>query len=448
MHDMAHSAHTNQQRTPADSLTVRGGRTLSGTATVDGSKNAALPLLAAAAVLGRPVTLTNLPTSSDTAALAALISAAGNLVVASPDGAHTMHVTPARDQRGPVDRALAARIRASYYLVPAQLDCGVADLPWPGGCAVGHRGMELHFAVYEAFGDTVHTSDDGYRITSTKSQARTPVEITLPFPSRGATVVALLRALVAHRPLLLHMPSLCPEVTGLVEALRLADHHAAYLPDGTLSFEPGVACPVRWKVPGDKIEAATLLVAMAATGGHGRILGVDPHHLTPFIELLTKAGFVVEAIPGGVELGADFHLTGTPINAIASLDTLGDADGLDADFEPPLMALAMTVPGVHSFADEINRGRHANLVPQLRRLGAVIFEESATACRVSGPQRLVGADVVAEDIRTGAALLLAALVAEGTTVVARLSQVRRGYADLPGKLCALGADITDTAGVV
>ncbi|MEU4511800.1 hypothetical protein AB0G05_20090 [Nonomuraea wenchangensis] len=432
-----------QQRTPADTLTVCGGRPLSGTAAVDGSKNAALPLLAAAAVLGRPVTVTNLPTSLDVTALAALIGEAGNMVVASSFGADTMHVTPARDQLGHVDRALAARIRASYYLVPALLGHGVADLPWPGGCAVGDRGMELHFAVYQAFGDTVHTDADGYRITNGRVRARTLVEIKLPFPSRGATVVALLRAMVAHRPLLLHAPSFSPEVTGLVDALRLADHYAIYQADDTLYFEPGMPCPVRWKVPGDKVEAATLLCAMAATGGYGRILGVDPHHLAPFIELLTKAGFAVEAISGGVELGADFHLTGTPINAIASLDTLSDADGLDADFEPPLMSLALTQPGEHAFADEINPGRHANLLSQLRRLGAVITEDSPTACRLTGPQKLTGAHVEALDIRTGSALVVAALAAEGTTVVTRVSQLRRGHADLPGKLRALGADITD-----
>ncbi|MFG2077005.1 hypothetical protein [Nonomuraea maritima] len=428
---------------PADTLTVRGGRTLSGTATVDGSKNAALPLLAAAAALGRPVTLTNLPTSSDVAALATLIAEAGNLVVASPDGAHTMHVTPARDQRGPVDRELAARIRASYYLAPALLNYGVANLPWPGGCAVGNRGMELHFAVYEAFGDTVHTSDDGYRISAAKGQARTPVEIKLPFPSRGTTVVALLRALVAGRPLLLHTPSLSPEVTGLVEALRLADHHAAYLPDGSLYFEPGAACPVRWTVPGDKVEAGTLLCAMAATGGHGRVLGVDPRHLTPLIALLTASGFPVTLLPGGVELGADVRLTRTPITAIASLDSLSEVDALDADFEPPLMSLALTQPGEHAFADEINPGRHANLLSQLRRLGAVITEDSPTVCRLTGPQKLTGAHVEALDIRTGSALVVAALAAEGTTVVTRVSQLRRGHADLPGKLRTLGADITD-----
>src|SRR5690606_3963437 len=182
------------------------------------------------------------------------------------------------------------------------LSHGAADLPWPGGCNVGERGMDLHFTVYEAFGDTVHTDSNGYRITPGSVRERTLVEIKLPFRSRGTTVVALLRALAAQRPLLLHSPSLSPEVTGLVEALELADHYAAYLPDGALYFEPGSACPVRWKVPGDKIEAGTLLCAMAATGGHGRVLGVDSRHLTSLTALLTTAGFPIALVQGGVEL--------------------------------------------------------------------------------------------------------------------------------------------------
>lgn len=439
-HALAHSAHMAQLKIPATALTVRGGRTLSGTVMVDGSKNAALPLLAAAAVLGKPVTVTNLPASSDVVALTTLIASTG--VLANTSGPHTVHFTP-NGRVGRIDRALAARIRASYYLVPALLAHGVADLPWPGGCNVGERGMDLHFTVYEAFGDTVHTDSNGYRIILGRARERSLVEIKLPFRSRGTTVVALLRALVAQRPLLLHSPSLSPEVTGLVEALGLADHYAAYLPDGALYVEPGAACPVRWKVPGDKIEAGTLLCAMAATGGHGRVLGVDSRHLTPLTTLLTTAGFPIAIVNGGVELARGVSPTQKPIRpikAIASLESLSD---LDADFEPPLMALALTRTGEHAFADEINPGRHANLLSQLRRLGAVIVEDSPTACRLTGPQTLTGARVEALDIRTGAALMVAALAAEGTTVVTRVDQLRRGHADLPGKLRLLGADIID-----
>ncbi|MGW4412557.1 hypothetical protein ACWEJ6_51785 [Nonomuraea sp. NPDC004702] len=430
-----------EQNGSSDVLAVRGGRTLSGTVSVDGSKNAALPLVAAAAVLGRAVTLENLPDSSDVRAMCALVKAAGYEGGPSHGKTSTWRVFPAPALAARPDRELAASIRASYYLPPALLVHGVAELPWPGGCNIGDRGMDLHFDVYKAFGDTVETNDHGYRITPAASQLSTPVELTLPFPSRGTTVVALLRAVAGHRPLVLRNPSPSPEVTGLIQALTDSGHHATYQPDGTLTFTPCVARAATWQVPGDKVEAATLLCALAITGGHGRIVGVNPDHLRSLIELLTKVGFPVNPIDDGVELTANVQLTGTPINAFGTQASLAAADWLDADFEPPLMALALTLPGVHGFADEINPGRHGNLLPQLRRLGADIIEESATACRVSGPQQLRGARVEAVDIRTGSALLLAGLGAEGTTVVAGLAQLRRGHADLPSKLRALGADI-------
>ncbi|MFI6886734.1 hypothetical protein [Streptosporangium canum] len=424
-------------------LAVRGGQQLSGTVKVDGGKNFALPLVAAAAALGRPVTLTNLPASSDVASMSRLIHAAGTRTEPDPDNPDTLHIVPAADQVSEVDRALAATIRASYYLVPALLASGRADLPWPGGCNVGDRGMELHFAAYEAFGDHVHTCETGYQITASRAKSRSQVEIKLPFPSRGTTVVALLRALVARRPLLLHTPNTSPEVASLVQALGQAGHEVAYLSSGELSFRPGIPSPVHWQVPGDKVEAGTLLCAMAATGGHGRILGVDPTHLKPLLDLLDELGFSLQTAADRIDLTGPTALTGTPMNAIASLASLSSPSGLDADFEPPLMALALSLLGRrHTFVDEINPGRHANLLPQLRRLGATITEISATACHLDGPQFLTGAEVEATDIRTGSALLIAALTADGTSVLTGLGQLQRGHADLPDKLHKLGADIT------
>ncbi|MGI5293050.1 hypothetical protein ACQEVF_58420 [Nonomuraea polychroma] len=428
-------------------LAVRGGRVLSGTATVGGSTDAALPLVAAAAVMDRPVTLTNLPASSDVEAMCKLIKATGSQVVIARDEANARHVVPTSARVRRPNRELAARIRGSYYLPPALLTRGVAELPWPGGCDAGDCGMELHVEVYEAFGDTMETSGDGYRVTAAACQPCTPVEITLPFPSRGTTVVALLRALAARRPLVLRTPNMSPEVAELVQALNSSGHHAAFQSDGTLAFTPGVTHAARWKVPGDRIEAGTLLCALAMTGGHGRILGVDPDHLTPLIELLAKVGIPVKAISNGVELSADVQLTGTPISALATRDCRATADDLDADFGPALMALALTLPGIHSFADENHPGWHANLLPQLRRLGAVVTEDSVTACQVSGPHTLIGTHVEASDIRTGSTLLIAGLVSEGTTVVSGLSRLRRGEADLPGKLRSLGADIADESTV-
>ncbi len=159
------------------------------------------------------------------------------------------------------------------------------------------------------------------------------------------------------------------------------------------------------------------------------------------VEALNLLGIGSSFEPGAVVVHGGGQLSGAPLRVVASLAP----GGLDADFEPALMALALGLPGTHLFADSINPGRHGNLLSQLARLGAVIEEVTPTQCRLTGPQRLTGAAVQGTDIRTGSALLIAALTARGATTVAGLDQLRRGHPDLPGKLRALGADITEAS---
>jgi UDP-N-acetylglucosamine 1-carboxyvinyltransferase len=192
-------------------------------------------------------------------------------------------------------------------------------------------------------------------------------------------------------------------------------------------------------VPGDKIEAGTLACAIAATGGHGTVHGAFTDDVTPLVEALTLLGIPVTAgsATGRLTISGSWEPSGAPLRAFASLAP----GGLDADWEPGLLALALGLPGTHRFADPINPGRHGNLIPQLRQLGAAITETSPTECRLTGPQRLTGATVQATDIRTGSALISAALTAAGITVLTGLPQLRRGHADLPGKLLTLGAQL-------
>jgi len=432
-------------------LEVRGGPALRGSVTVDGSKNAALPLLAAAAAISDPVDLAGIPASGDVTALTGLLAGAGWTISRDRAGTVQVGAPPTHSGHPDPDLAGAAAIRASYYLVaPLIAGYGRAALPWPGGCSVGDRGMELHFTVYESFGDRVETGAGGYLVQSQPGGQDGTVAIELPFRSRGATVAALLRSVAAGRPVVIGNPNLSAELHSLYRALAEAGY-SVEVTAGQASLCPGPArTSIRWTVPGDKIEAGTLACAIAATGGHGEILGVPADDLTPLVEALNLLGIPAAsstaaspesgapslAVPGGWEL------TGASLRAIASLAP----GGLDADWEPGLMALALGLPGTHCFADAINPGRHGNLIPQLRRLGAVISEGSPTECTLTGPQSLTGTPVHATDIRTGSALLIAALTATGSTTVTGLAQLRRGHADLPGKLAALGAGVTVRAG--
>ncbi|MGW1076046.1 UDP-N-acetylglucosamine 1-carboxyvinyltransferase [Streptomyces sp. NPDC002537] len=424
-------------------LTVRPGHPLTGAVTVDGSKNACLPLLAAAAATGLHVKLSNVPTSADVQTLLGLLEQTG-FRLSNPVGEPgSLILWPGAFGPSTPDLADAARIRASYYLVPALLAThGSARVPWPGGCQIGDRGMDEHFRVYETFGDTVQADDHHYVVTASGRRLGT-VMLTLPFRSRGVTVAAALRAVVANCRLILGNPNLSPETSTLLAALQESgwDVHAS---EEKITLGPPTDSTrgnLDWWVPGDKIEAGTLACALAATGGSGRIEGLRGPDVRLLADLLAQAGIPVTVAPEAITVHPTAQLTGRPVRAIASLAP----SGLDADFEPALMALALGLPGTHLFGDSINPGRHGNLLPQLARLGARIDELSPTRCRLTGPQRLTGATVEATDIRTGSALLIAALTARGVTTLAGLDQLRRGHADLPGKLRALGADLAEVA---
>ncbi|NJP91619.1 UDP-N-acetylglucosamine 1-carboxyvinyltransferase [Nonomuraea sp. FMUSA5-5] len=428
----------------ADAIAIRSGEPLIGTVRVDGSKNAALPLIAAAAAVGRLAHLGNVPQCQDVRTMLDLLRLCGYSVARSQSNPEEVVIMPISRTEPPADLTDAGGIRASYYLVPALLAaCGRARLPWPGGCPVGERGMDLHFRVYEKFGDQVLLDSLGYQVIRGKRRA-TDLTITLPYRSRGATVAAVLRAVIERCRLTVTQPNLSPEVAEILAFLREAGWEAS-ADDETLVLVPlhlGGDAPLAWEVPGDKVEAVTLACAVAISRGSAQIRGVRAADVRPALEAFAWLGIPAHAGADTVTVqGQDTQLTGQPLRAIASLAP----DGLDADFEPPLMALALGVPGVHLFADAINPGRHGNLVPQLARLGAVIEQLSATHCRFAGPQRLTGAAVRAGDIRTGSTLIVAALAADGTTTVSGLAQLRRGHADLPGKLRHLGADITEEA---
>ncbi|WP_435108848.1 hypothetical protein [Nocardiopsis synnemataformans] len=413
-------------------ILISGDIPLSGTVSVSGSKNAALPLLAAAACVGQHVTLRNLPGSNDVATMIGLLDHAGFDV--SPSGT-TIQVAPGTRPPGALDEA--ARIRASYYLVPALLGAhGQARLPWPGGCAIGTRGMDLHFRVYEVFGDRVTEHADGYTITRAPG-AVPPPRINLPFRSRGATIAAVLRALVEGRPLIVGTPNLSPETLSVVRALGSCGVDVT-VSATELTVDPAPSLrPGRWVVPGDKIEAATLVCGLAITGGSGTIVGVDPGHLGPFLAALCTLGFAPEVGQDQVRLDASQRGAASPLRAVADLDP----DGLDADFEPALLVTSLGVEGTHRFGDAINPGRHTNLLGELAQLGARIEELTSTLCELTGPQRLRPGRVHATDIRTGTALVLAALGVAGESRVIDTGQIQRGHTDLVGALTSLGAKI-------
>ncbi|MFD6094866.1 hypothetical protein ACFVWN_07405 [Nocardiopsis flavescens] len=414
-------------------ITVHGGPPLHGTVAVEGSKNASLPLLAAAACVPQQVAITGLPGSADVLTMLSLLKSAGAEISLTPEAALIGAITE------PVgDLADAAEIRASYYLIPAMLAAhGRARLPWPGGCSIGARGIELLFAVYEAFGDLVTQDEDGYEVTA--GRRSDPVHVELPFPSRGATIAAVLRAVVSRRVLVLRNPNRTAETLTLVGALR---HSGVQIDihEGEMRVVPtGLLHTASWRVPGDKVEAGTLLSAIAITRGAATVTGVPAEHLAAYSKAMDTLGFAIELDGQTARLSASRPYRAGRLAAIGSLEP----DGLDADFEPALLVTALSMGGTHRFGDSINPGRHGNLIPELTRFGARITELSPTLCEVTGPQRLHPTIASATDIRTGTALVLAALGTVGESNITGTDQIKRGHPDLVGALAVLGAKIQE-----
>lgn len=421
-------------------VAITGGRKLAAReVAVDGASGAALAMLAAAAATRQVVELANLPRSGDVLAITSLIEACGWSVTTSADRTRIEPSgAPAREMHA------AGNVRASGWLVPALLGaCGLAEMPWPGGDPIADRAMDLIFKVYEAFGDHCVKNETGYRVTAGSPPAR--AEISLPYPSRGATIAALARAAsTASTTVVIDNPNTSAETMAVFDALSgLAwDGHWSARRLTLIPREPAAGA-AHWTVPGDSAQAATLACALLVTGGSGDITGVPARAMTEFCGAVARVGYFVE--PDGdrlyvrpTERSRQRRWTGIEAR------TGPDPRGLPAEVEPLLMALALGCAGVHTFRDEINPGRHPTLIPQLAALGADIIEHSPSEASLHGPQHLVGAPVAVRDKCGGAALMIAALAAEGTTTIIGVEHVRRGYADLPGKLAGLGAEITPT----
>ncbi len=306
----------------ADVIAIRPGPPLIGTVRVDGSKNAALPLIATAAAVRRLVHLGNVPQCQDVRTMIGLLQRCGYNVARSASNPEEVVILPVSGDDPTAELAEAAAIRASYYLVPALLAAfGHARLPWPGGCPVGERGMDLHFRVYEAFGDRVLLDSSGYQVI--KADLRSDlVTIVLPFRSRGATVAAVLRAVIDRCHLTVEHPNLSPEVMETLAFLRAAGWEA-HADEDELCLAPvhveGDA-PLAWEVPGDKVEAVTLACAIAVTGGSAQIRGVRAADVRPATEAFAWLGIPAHAGADTVTVqGHDTQLTGQPLRAIASL---------------------------------------------------------------------------------------------------------------------------------
>ena len=411
-----------------DKLRVTGGRALEGTVQISGAKNAALPMMCAALLSAKPLSLTNVPRLMDVSTMAKLLGEMG-VEVERSEGKLLLQAKSISQPTASYD--LVKTMRASVLVLgPLLARCGRAKVSLPGGCAIGARPVDQHVKGLQAMGATI-TIEHGYMHASAKRLQGT--RIAMDLVTVTGTENLLMAATLAEGITVLENAAREPEVVDLARCLSSMGARIEGAGSDVIRIE-GVASlgGAAHRVMPDRIETGTYLTATAATGGKVRLAGAAPDSLAATLEKLREAGATVKAGDDSVEIEAH----GRP-NAV-SVRT-APYPGFATDMQAQFMALATIASGSAFITETIFENRFMHAL-ELQRLGADISIRGDTAL-VKGVERLQGATVMATDLRASAGLVIAALVAEGQTQIERIYHLDRGYEALERKLAALGADI-------
>jgi UDP-N-acetylglucosamine 1-carboxyvinyltransferase len=409
-----------------------GGTPLRGTVRVSGSKNAALPMMAASILAEGPVRLEGVPHLTDVATLARLLGELGMHVVRMPDDSLLLETVAAAPVRARYD--LLRRMRAGFCVLgPLLARRGRAVVSLPGGCAIGPRPVDLHLKGLAALGAELRVRH-GYVIARARRLAGATIDMTGP---RGPTVTGtanvMSAAVLARGRTILTGAAAEPEIVDLGRFLVAMGARILGLGTPVLEIEgvEGLA-GVAYHVIPDRIEAATLLLAAAITGGSATIEGVVPEHLAAVLDVLRAAGPEIE--PGVERIAIRSVGRPRPIDVTAL-----PYPGIPTDVQAQLTALAAVADGRSTVRDRVFPHRLLHTA-ELKRLGAKIERRDGTTV-VTGVERLTGAAVAASDLRASAALVLAGMAAAGETTVHHVHHLDRGYQRLDEKLNQLGARI-------
>ncbi|MCX8037816.1 MAG: UDP-N-acetylglucosamine 1-carboxyvinyltransferase [Candidatus Sumerlaeia bacterium] len=415
-----------------DQIRVTGGKALRGEVKISGSKNATLPIMAAALLAEKPVTLTNTPLLQDVRTMAAVLQILG-VKVTLKDRSVLIDAKDFSAAEIPYD--VVRKMRASVYVLgPMLARLGQARVSLPGGCAIGPRPIDLHIKGLRALGADIQL-EHGYIEASARKGLR-GAEMWLEGPngsSVGATCNVMMAAVMAKGTTVIHAAAREPEVCDTAEFLKSLGARIEGAGSSTITIE-GVdrLDGGKYRVVADRIEAGTYLVAGAMTGGDVKVSDCRPDHLETVIEKLA-------------EVGADLSVDGTTIRVRGgnlshpiAIRTL-PYPGFPTDMQAQFTSMLAVVPGTSTVTDTIYPDRFIH-VAELNRMGADIHAHAGVAT-IKGVKLLSAAPVMASDLRASAALVLAGLIAKGTTTVLRVYHIDRGYESIEKKLSALGAQI-------
>lgn len=412
---------------------ITGGRPLCGTLAIHGAKNSVLPILAACLLVPGQSVIHNCPELSDVSATLDILRLLGCRADREGDA---VVIDASAPNRSDIPECLMREMRSSVIFLGALLArLGVAELSYPGGCELGPRPIDLHLAALRALGADI-LEEQGALVCRRCREGLRGRELCLSIPSVGATENAMLAACGCPGVTTIVGAAREPEIVDLQGFLQALGARVTGAGTSTISIQGGAPLhPAEYRVMGDRIAAATYLCGAAAATGEVEVTGIAPETLTAVLACLEEAGCGVHTGPERIVLASS-----APLQGISPVRT-APYPGFPTDAQAILMAALAGGEGATLFVENMFNARYRH-VDELRRMGADI-QLAGKAAMVSGVGKLHGANLRSTDLRGGAALVVAALGAEGTTRVSELGHIRRGYQDLDRNLRALGADIRE-----
>ena len=414
-----------------EKLIVKGGNRLVGAVKTSGAKNAVLPIIAASILGTTPSHLDEVPMLEDVHTISEVLKCLGLSVECSPEkNVLDIDSTSITSYEAPYE--LVRTMRASFLVMgPLLARIGKARISMPGGCAIGARPIDIHLKGFEALGVKIEQGH-GY-IEASAPEGLKGTSIYFDFPSVGATENIMMAASLAEGTTILENVAEEPEIVDLANYLNKMGAKIRGAGTDTIRIE-GVdkLHGADYTIIPDRIEAGTYMIAAAMTGGNIVVENVLPEHQKPLIAKLREAGAVVEEDIDKVRV-----IGQNPLKAV-SIKTL-PYPGFPTDMQAQMMAMMVIAEGRSKVTETVFENRFMHVV-ELNRMGAQISTEGRSAV-IDGPSKLTGCDVRATDLRAGAAMILAGLVAEGTTRIGDLHHIDRGYENIVAKLKNLGADI-------
>ena len=413
-----------------EKLIVKGGKRLVGTVKTSGAKNAVLPIIAASIMGTSPSHFDEVPMLEDVRTISEVLRSLGIKVESKEKNCLDIDSTVVESYEPPCE--LMRNMRASFFVMgPLLARMGKARIYMPGGCAIGARPVDIHLKGFEALG-VVLDQQDGF-IEATTPNGLKGATIYFDFPSVGATENVMMAAALAEGVTILENAAEEPEIVALASYLNKMGAKIRGAGTDVIRIE-GVKelHGADYTIIPDRIEAGTYMIAAAMTGGDVIVDNVLPEHQKPLIAKLREAGAIVEEDIDKVRVIGNGTLKGVSVKTLPY-------PGFPTDMQAQIMAMMVVSEGNSKVTETVFENRFMH-VEELNRMGAKITTSDRSA-NIEGPAKLKGCDVRATDLRAGAAMILAGLVAEGETRIGDLHHIDRGYEDIVEKFKNLGADI-------